>query len=54
MDANLRNIQVNMIQLQLLQTRLDSSRNVLDVVVVDFSRDIQLLTWNTALLDRGA
>lgn len=47
----LRGVQINIIQLQLFQARLDGARNVFDVVVVDFSGNVQLLSRDTTLFD---
>jgi hypothetical protein len=53
-STDIEDLQINIVQLQLLQARLDSSRNVVDVIVVDLGRDVQLLTRNATLFDRGA
>lgn len=47
----LHNLQIDVIQLQLLQAGLDSSSNVVDVVIVHLGSNVQLLTRDTTFFD---
>lgn len=47
----LHNLQIDIVELQLLQAGLDSSSNVVDVVIVHLGSNVQLLTRDTAFFD---